>query len=60
MTILYKINWIIIVSASQKIVIFFIFSNIQLEFKEKNGSIINVGVDTHKEWSTPNIFDIKK
>ena len=24
------------------------------------GSIINVGVDTHKEWSTPNIFDIKK
>ena len=36
MTILYKINWIIIVSASQKIVIFFIFSNIQLKFKEKN------------------------
>ena len=24
------------------------------------GSIINVGVDTRKEWSTPNVFHIKK
>ena len=33
---------------------------VEMESRRKDGSIINVGVDTGKEWSTPNIFDIKK
>lgn len=33
---------------------------VEMESRRKDGSIINVGVDTHKEWSTPNVFHIKK